>query len=148
MTNSKKSPNNSSKTNELYAIAETSGQQFWFEVNRYYDIDRLNAKEKEKITIDKVLLLKDKSSITIGKPYVKDAKIELEVVSHKRDKKILVYKMRPKKKTRRKMGHRQELTRVMVKSITTGKSTPKPKSSSKKETVKKETKPKSAKSTN
>ena len=146
MTNSKKSTNNSSKTNELYAIAETSGQQFWFEVNRYYDIDRLNAKEKDKITLEKVLLLKDKNSITIGKPYVKDAKIELEVVSHKRDKKILVYKMRPKKKTRRKMGHRQELTRVMVRSISKGKSAPK--SSSQKETVKKETKPKSEKSTN
>ena len=146
MTNSIKSTNNPSKSNELYAIAETSGQQFWFEVDRYYDIDRLNAKEKDKITLDKVLVLKDKESITIGKPYVKDARIELEVVSHKRDKKILVYKMRPKKKTRRKMGHRQELTRVMVKSITIGKSTPK--SSVKKETVKKETKPKSEKSTN
>ena len=146
MTNLKKSLNDSSKSNELYAIAETSGQQFWFEVNRYYDIDRLNAKEKEKITIDKILLLKDKDSIIIGKPYVKDAKIELEVVSHKRDKKILVYKMRPKKKTRRKMGHRQELTRVVVKSITLGKSAPK--SSSKKETVKMETEPKSEKSTN
>jgi len=146
MTNSKTSSSNSSKSDELYAIAETSGQQFWFEVNRYYDIDRLNAKEKDKITLDKILLLKDKNSINIGKPYVKDAKIELEVVSHKRDKKIIVYKMRPKKKTRRKMGHRQELTRVMVKSISLGKSAPK--SSSKKETVKKETKPKSEKSTN
>ena len=146
MTNPKNSSNNSSKSNELYAIAETSGQQFWFEVNRYYDIDRLNAKEKDKITLEKVLLLKDKDSITVGKPYVKDAKIELEVVSHKRDTKILVFKMRPKKKTRRKMGHRQELTRVMVKSIKTGKSSSK--SSSQKETVKKETKPKSEKSTN
>jgi len=146
MTNSKNSSNNSPKNNELYAIAETSGQQFWFEVNKYYDIDRLNAKEKDSITIEKVLLLKDQKSITIGKPYVKDAKIELEVVSHRRDKKILVYKMRPKKKTRRKMGHRQELTRVMVKSISIGKSAPK--SSSKKDTVKKETKPKSEKSTN
>ena len=145
MTNSKPNSNSISKNNELYAIAVTSGQQFWFEVNRYYDIDRLNAKEKDKITLEKVLLLKDKSSITIGKPYVKDAKIELEVVSHKRDKKILVYKMRPKKKTRRKMGHRQELTRVMVKSITLGKSAPK--SSSKKDSVKKETKPKTEKST-
>ena len=54
--------------------------------------------------------------------------------------------MRPKKKTRRKMGHRQELTRVMVKSITIGKSSPK--SSSKKETVKKEAKPKTEKTTN
>ena len=117
MTNSKNSSNSSLKSNESYAIAETPGQQFWFEVDRYYDIDRLNAKEKDKIILEKVLVLKDKESITIGKPYVKDAKIELEVVSHKRDKKILVYKMRPKKKTRRKMGHRQELTRVMVKSI-------------------------------
>jgi large subunit ribosomal protein L21 len=144
MTNSKNSSTNSSKIDELYAIAETSGQQFWFEVNRYYDIDRLNAKEKDKITLEKVLLVKSKDSITIGKPYVKDAKIELEVVSHKRDKKILVYKMRPKKKTRRKMGHRQELTRVMVKSISIGKGAPK--SSPKKETVKRETKPKSEKS--
>ena len=147
MTNSKTSSNNSLKDNELYAIAETSGQQFWFEVNRYYDIDRLNAKEKDKITIEKILLLKDKENISIGKPYIKNAKIELEVVSHKRDKKILVYKMRPKKKTRRKMGHRQELTRVMVKSIKIVKRTPK--SSSKKEDiVKKETKTKSKKSTN
>ena len=146
MTNSKSSLKNSSNSNELYAIAESSGQQFWFELNRYYDIDRLNAKEKDKITIEKVLLLKDKDSITVGRPYVKDAKIELEVVSHKRGKKILVYKMRPKKKTRKKMGHRQELTRVMVKSISTGKIAPK--SSSKKETIKKETKPKSEKSTN
>jgi len=145
MTNSKNTTNNS-KSNELYAIAETSGQQFWFEENKYYDIDRLNAKEKDKITLEKVLLLKDKDTITLGKPYVKDAKIELEVISHRRDKKILVYKMRPKKKTRRKMGHRQELTRVMVKSITLGKSSSK--SSSKKETVKKETKPKSEKSSN
>ena len=146
MTNSKTKSINSSESNELYAIAETSGKQFWFEENKYYDIDRLNAKEKDKITLEKVLLLKDKDSITIGKPYIKNAKIELEVVSHRRDKKILVYKMRPKKKTRRKMGHRQELTRVMVKSITIGKGSPK--SSAKKDTVKKETKPKSEKSTN
>ena len=143
MTTSKKSSNNLSANNEFYAIAETSGQQFWFEVNKYYDIDRLNAKEKEKITLEKVLLIKDKDSISIGKPYIKDAKIELEVVSHLRDKKIIVYKMRPKKKTRRKMGHRQELTRVMVKSISIGKSSTKV--SSKKEAVKKEVKPKTSK---
>ncbi len=142
MTSSKK-PSNSSATNEnLYAIAETSGQQFWFEVDKYYDIDRLNAKEKDKITIDKILLIKDKDNISLGKPYVKNAKIELEVVSHKRDKKIIVYKMRPKKKTRRKMGHRQELTRVMVKSISITNSTPK--TSSKTEVKKKSISPKAS----
>ena len=137
MTSSKKPSDNPAKNDNLYAIAETSGQQFWFEVDKYYDIDRLNAKEKDKITIDKILLIKDKENISIGKPYIKNAKIELEVVSHKRDKKIIVYKMRPKKKTRRKMGHRQELTRVMVKSISINKSSSK--STSKAEVIKKST---------
>ena len=137
MTSSKKPSENPLKNDNLYAIAETSGQQFWFEVDKYYDIDRLNAKEKDKITIDKILLIKDKDNISLGQPYVKNAKIELEVVSHKRDKKIIVYKMRPKKKTRRKMGHRQELTRVMVKSISITNSTPK--TSSKTEVKKKST---------
>ncbi len=146
MTKSQKTSDKSPKKSNIYAIAETSGQQFWFEENKYYDIDRLNAKEKEKITLEKVLLINDNNNVSIGKPYVKNAKIELEVVSHKRDKKIIVYKMRPKKKTRRKMGHRQELTRVMVKSISLGKISPK--ASSKKVDVKKETKPKTEKSSN
>ena len=142
MTSSKKTSENPAKNDNLYAIAETSGQQFWFEVDKYYDIDRLNAKEKDKITIDKILLIKDKDNISLGQPYVKNAKIELEVVSHKRDKKIIVYKMRPKKKTRRKMGHRQELTRVMVKSISISKGTSK--TSSKTEVKKKSTSPKAS----
>ena len=142
MTNSKKPTKNSSKNVEQYAIAETSGQQFWFEVDKYYDIDRLNANENDKITLEKVLLIKNQDSVSIGKPYIKNAKIELEVISHKRDKKIIVYKMRPKKKTRRKMGHRQELTRVMVKSIKIGKNSTK--ASSSKEAVK--VKPKTEKS--
>ena len=142
MTSSKKPSENPLKNDNLYAIAETSGQQFWFEVDKYYDIDRLNAKEKDKITIDKILLIKDKDNISLGQPYVKNAKIELEVVSHKRDKKIIVYKMRPKKKTRRKMGHRQELTRVMVKSISITNSTTK--TSSKTEVKKKSTSPKAS----
>ncbi len=141
MTSSKNPTNNAAKKDNLYAIAETSGQQFWFEVDRYYDIDRLNAKEKDKIIIDKILLIKDKDNISLGQPYVKNAKIELEVVSHKRDKKIIVYKMRPKKKTRRKMGHRQELTRVMVKSISITNSAPK---TSSKTEVKKSTTPKAS----
>ena len=141
MTSSKNPTNNAAKKDNLFAIAETSGQQFWFEVDRYYDIDRLNAKEKDKIIIDKILLIKDNDNISLGQPYVKNAKIELEVVSHKRDKKIIVYKMRPKKKTRRKMGHRQELTRVMVKSISITNSAPK---TSSKTEVKKSTTPKAS----
>ena len=146
MTSSKKPSKNAAKNDNLYAIAETSGQQFWFEVDKYYDIDRLNAKEKDKSTIEKILLIKDKDNISLGQPDVKNAKIELEVVSHKRDKKIIVYKMRPKKKTRRKMGHRQELTRVMVKSITIANNAPN--STSKAEVKKKSTSTKASISKN
>ena len=137
----KKNSKDAGSENNLFAIAETSGRQFLFKVNKYYDLDRINAKEKEKITLNNILLINDNKNISIGKPYIKNAKVELEVMSHLRDKKIIVYKMRPKKKTRRKMGHRQELTRVMVKSITIEKNDSKnttKSESSKKSTITKE----------
>ncbi len=137
MTSSKKTTPKSKATEASFAIAETSGKQVLFEVNRYYDLNRIDAKEKDKITLENILLIKENEKILIGKPFIKNATIELEVVSHKRDKKIIVYKMRPKKKTRRKMGHRQELTRVMVKSINISKSSSK--SSTKSVTEKKST---------
>ena len=136
MTTSKKTTSASNTNEATFAIAETSGKQVLFEINRYYDLNRIDAKEKDKITLENILLIKENNKISIGKPYIENAKIELEVISHKRDKKIIVYKMRPKKKTRRKMGHRQELTRVMVKSISIGKTS---KSSTKSDAPKKTT---------
>ena len=122
--NKEKEPKSISKVNN-YAIVETSGSQFWLEANRYYDLDRINAKVDETIILDKVLLLNDEKGLSIGKPYIDRATVELKVMAHKRGAKIIVYKMRPKKKTRKKNGHRQELTRVMVTSISNGKKTKK-----------------------
>ena len=100
-----------------YAIVEASGQQFWLQPDRYIDIDRLHAEVDSTVTLETVLLVKDGKGTTLGAPYVEGATVELQVLAHRRGPKILVYKMRPKKKTRRKNGHRQELTRVLVKSI-------------------------------
>jgi large subunit ribosomal protein L21 len=100
-----------------YAIVETSGQQFWVQPNRYYDIDRLAADVDSTVTLENVLLVNDGEAATLGQPYVAGASVEIKVMAHRRGPKLLVYKMRPKKKTRRKNGHRQELTRVMVQSI-------------------------------
>ena len=100
-----------------YAIVAASGQQFWLQPNRYVDLDRLDAEEGATVTLDSVLLVKDSSGATLGQPFVKGATVELKVLAHRRGPKLIVYKMRPKKKTRRKNGHRQELTRVMVQSI-------------------------------
>ena len=103
-----------------YAIVEASGTQIWLQPNRYYDLDRIAADVDATIKLDSVLLVKDAKGTTLGQPYVKDASVELKVMAHRRGQKVIVYKMRPKKKTRRKNGHRQELTRVMVQSISVG----------------------------
>lgn len=109
-----------SPTASTYAIVEASGQQFWLEPNRYVDLDRIAAEVDSTVTLENVLLIKDGSGTTLGQPYVQGATVELKVLAHRRGQKILVYKMRPKKKTRRKNGHRQELTRVLVQAIKVG----------------------------
>jgi large subunit ribosomal protein L21 len=127
MVDKKSSPKKGTQKAETYAIVEASGKQFWLESNRYYDLDRCHAEVNDVLTIEKVLLVNDGKDLKIGKPYIKDAKVEIKVLEHRRGPKIIVYKMRPKKKTRRKNGHRQELTRVLVQSISVGSKTKKPK---------------------
>tara|TARA_B100000965_G_scaffold192102_1_gene160345 strand:+ start:832 stop:1260 length:429 start_codon:yes stop_codon:yes gene_type:complete len=127
MADKKSTPQKETSQAETYAIVEASGKQFWLQSNRYYDLDRCHAEVNDVLTIEKVLLIKDGKDLKLGKPYVKDAKVEIKVLEHRRGPKIIVYKMRPKKKTRRKNGHRQELTRVLVQSISIGSKTKKSK---------------------
>ncbi len=117
MPEKKSSPKKENPQSDTYAIVEASGKQFWLQSNRYYDLDRCQAEVNDVLTIEKVLLINNGKDLKIGKPYVKNAKVEIKVLEHRRGPKIIVYKMRPKKKTRRKNGHRQELTRVLVQSI-------------------------------
>tara|TARA_Y100001968_G_C19159692_1_gene620201 strand:- start:99 stop:527 length:429 start_codon:yes stop_codon:yes gene_type:complete len=128
MADKKSSPKKETQQSDTYAIVEASGKQFWLQSNRYYDLNRFNAEVNDILTIEKVLLVNDGKDLKLGKPYVKDAKVEVKVLEHRRGPKIIVYKMRPKKKTRRKSGHRQELTRVLVQSISVGSKSKKTKS--------------------
>lgn len=101
-----------------YAIIETGGQQLRVEPGRFYDVNRVHADEDSKLTLDKVLFVENDGDVSIGQPFVEGAAVEVTVMRHLRGRKIIVYKMRPKKKTRKKQGHRQELTRLMIDSIT------------------------------
>ncbi|MEM1239028.1 MAG: 50S ribosomal protein L21 [Cyanobacteria bacterium P01_H01_bin.26] len=103
-----------------YAIIEASGTQLRVEPGRFYDINRLAVDEDASITIDKVLLVNDGDDISIGQPLVDGASVSGTVMRHLRGKKLIVYKMKPKKKTRKKRGHRQELTRLMIDAINVG----------------------------
>ncbi|HIK32620.1 MAG TPA: 50S ribosomal protein L21 [Oscillatoriales cyanobacterium M59_W2019_021] len=100
-----------------YAIIETGGKQLKVEPGRFYDIELLHVDPEASVTIDKVLLVCDDASVQIGQPFVEGATVEGTVMRHFRGRKVLVYKMRPKKKTRKKRGHRQEITRLMINSI-------------------------------
>lgn len=100
-----------------FAIIEAGGKQLKVEPGRYYDVDRLANDPDTKLSLDQVLLVHDGNEATIGQPLVKGATVEVTVMQHRRDRKIIVYKMQPKKKTRKKRGHRQELTRLMVDAI-------------------------------
>lgn len=100
-----------------YAIIETGGKQLRVEPGRFYDIDRLHADPENSYTIDKVLLVHHEDEVTVGQPLIEGATVEGTVMEHRRGRKVIVYKMKPKKKTRKKRGHRQELTRLMINSI-------------------------------
>lgn len=100
-----------------YAIVQTSGTQLRVEPGRFYDVNRVAAEEDDTLTLDDVLLVRDGDDIEVGAPLVEGASVTVKVLRHLRGRKIIVYKMRPKKKTRKKQGHRQDLTRLLVESI-------------------------------
>nr|YP_010283152.1 ribosomal protein L21 [Nitzschia traheaformis]ULD15916.1 ribosomal protein L21 [Nitzschia traheaformis] len=100
-----------------YAIVEISGRQFWIETGKYYDFNRISTELGKQITLNRVLLLNNEGNILIGKPYLESVKVKGKILEHLRGKKTIVYKMRPKKKNRKKQGHRQELTRVLIEDI-------------------------------
>ena len=100
-----------------YAIVEISGRQFWIETGKYYDFNRIPAELGKQITLNCVLLLNDEGNLRVGKPYLDSVQIKGKILEHLRGKKKIVYKMRPKKKTRKKQGHRQELTRILIEDI-------------------------------
>ncbi|WP_017659732.1 50S ribosomal protein L21 [Baaleninema simplex] len=100
-----------------YAIIETGGKQVMVEPGRFYDVELLHVEPGEAVTIDKVLFVRHEDDAHVGQPWVEGATVEGKVLEHRRGRKVIVYKMQPKKKTRKKRGHRQELTRLAIERI-------------------------------
>lgn len=97
----------------MKAVFETGGKQYYVSVGDEIYVEKLNAKDGTTIEFTNVLSIGDK----IGTPYVKDAKVTCEVVKTGRAKKLYVYKFKAKKNYRRKQGHRQPYTKLVVKEI-------------------------------
>ena len=90
----------------MYAIANISGKQYKVEAGSIITVDRLNAEVGDTISFP-VMLTVDGAKVKAGNPVIKDVVAMAKVVAHVQDKKIVVYKYKPKKNERKKQGHRQ-----------------------------------------
>ena len=102
---------------EAYAVLKTGGKQYRVTPGVTFEIERLEAEAGQDVELNEVMALSDGAELKIGMPYVEGAKVVLTVVGHKRGKKLVSFKKKRRKGYTRKVGHRQELTVVSVKSI-------------------------------
>nr|YP_009193447.1 ribosomal protein L21 [Takakia lepidozioides]UPM51679.1 ribosomal protein L21 [Takakia lepidozioides]BAT70130.1 ribosomal protein L21 [Takakia lepidozioides] len=106
-----------------YAIIETGGEQLRVEPGRFYDVRHFASLKPNflgpntKISIYRVLMIRHESITNIGHPWLVNAMVKGRILHYRLENKITIYKMRSKKKTRRKLGHRQNSARFVVDSI-------------------------------
>ena len=103
-----------------YAIIKTGGKQYRVKEGDVLDVELLPVAEGSVTEFDEVLAVAEEGSVTFGSPYISGAKVVAEVQSHYKDKKILVFKYKSKTRYRRKKGHRQNYTRVLIQDIQAG----------------------------
>lgn len=101
----------------MYAIFETGGKQYKVQEGDVIYIEKLNAGEGESVTFDRVLAVSGSNGLVVGAPVVSGASISGKVEKHGKGEKIIVFKYKAKKNYRRKQGHRQPYTKVVIEKI-------------------------------
>ena len=104
----------------MYAVIESGGKQHRVVLGETLKLEKLDVSEGEIVDFDNVMMIGEGSDINIGSPFVEGGKVTAEVLSHGRDKKINIIKMRRRKHYRRQGGHRQWFTEVKIKEIKRG----------------------------
>jgi large subunit ribosomal protein L21 len=99
---------------KIYAIVETGGKQYRITEGETVDVEDLKVAEGSTVEIEKVLLIADDDNVIVGKPAIEGAKVTATAQSNGRGKKIIVFKYKPKVRYRRKLGHRQPYTRLVI----------------------------------
>ena len=106
-----------SKTNKMYAIVEIAGQQFKVEKDRFIYTHRLQAAEGDVLTFDRVLLVDNDGTVSVGTPTVSGAKVTGKVLAHVKGEKVVVFKKKRRKTYVKRNGHRQQFTKVLIEGI-------------------------------
>ncbi len=101
----------------MYAIVEIAGQQFKVSKDQKVFVHRLDVEEGKSIKFDKVLLMDDNGTITLGAPAIEGASVEAKVLKHLKGDKVIVFKKKRRKGYKKKNGHRQALTQIEIVSL-------------------------------
>lgn len=101
----------------MYAIIETGGKQYRVEEGSILDVEMLAAEVGTEVGFDRVLAVKKETRLEVGQPYLSGVLVRGKVLDHGKAKKIIVFKFKAKKNYRRKQGHRQPFTRVLIEKI-------------------------------
>ncbi len=101
----------------MYAIVEIAGQQFKVSKDLKVYVHRLANEEGSKVSFDKVLLLDDNGNITLGAPAIEGASVEAKVLQHLKGDKVIVFKKKRRKGYKKRNGHRQSFTQILIEGI-------------------------------
>ena len=101
----------------MYAVIETGGKQYRVCEGDVLYVEKLDAKEGDTVAFDRVLVVGKDKGVEVGTPTVGGASVEAKVVKHGKAKKVTVFTYRPKKDSKRKLGHRQQYTKVEITAI-------------------------------
>ena len=105
------------RRNNMHAIVETGGKQFKVTKDEVIHVPKVEADIGARIELDSVLLLWNGEKTTVGAPHVPNAKVIASVLAHKRDAKVVIFKMKRRKGYRKKQGHRQDYTELLIQEI-------------------------------
>lgn len=103
----------------MYTIIKTGGKQYKVEEGQMIKVEKLAVAEGETVNFDRVLARVDGDQVEFGQPYLEDVRVSGTVLEQGKNKKIIVFKYKPKKRYRKKMGHRQPYTKVLIENIET-----------------------------
>src|SRR3989344_5039899 len=101
----------------MLAVIKTGGKQYLVAPGDKITVDKLGGEEGKEITFSEVLLCDKNKKIEIGTPLVKDAKVSGKILSQTKGDKLIIFKYKPKKRYKRKIGHRQQLTEIEITKI-------------------------------
>ena len=101
----------------MYAIIKTGGKQYRVEKGQMIKIEKLSAEEGENVEFDQILALSDDNGFKAGSPLVDGASVKGKVIEQGKNKKIIVFKYKPKTRYSKKTGHRQPYTKVLIEDI-------------------------------